>query len=75
MRPGGDGISRSSASAVMLLPQPDSPTTHSVSPRADLEVDAVEHQRLAAARPELDAQVLDAQQGGVVLISVPSASG
>jgi hypothetical protein len=32
MRPGGDGMSRSSASAVMLLPQPDSPTTHRVSP-------------------------------------------
>ena len=32
MRPGGDGISRISASAVMLLPQPDSPTTQSVSP-------------------------------------------
>ena len=32
MRPGGVGISRSSASAVMLLPQPDSPTTPSVSP-------------------------------------------
>ena len=32
MRPGGEGMRRSSASAVMLLPQPDSPTTHSVSP-------------------------------------------
>ena len=32
MRPGGDGIRRKSASAVMLLPQPDSPTTHRVSP-------------------------------------------
>ena len=34
MRPGGSGISRISDSAVTLLPQPDSPTIASVSPRA-----------------------------------------
>ncbi len=34
MRPGGSAISRISDSAVMLLPQPDSPTIASVSPRA-----------------------------------------
>ena len=31
MRPGGSGTSRMSDSAVMLLPQPDSPTIASVS--------------------------------------------
>ena len=34
MRPGGSGISRISESAVMLLPQPDSPTIARVSPAA-----------------------------------------
>ena len=34
MRPGGSGIRRISDSAVMLLPQPDSPTIASVSWRA-----------------------------------------
>ena len=34
MRPGGSGISRIIDSAVMLLPQPDSPTIASVSPDA-----------------------------------------
>ena len=34
MRPGGSGIRRISDSAVMLLPQPDSPTIASVSPAA-----------------------------------------
>ena len=34
MRPGGSGIRRISDSAVMLLPQPDSPTMASVSPDA-----------------------------------------
>ncbi len=34
MRPGGLGIRRISDSAVMLLPQPDSPTIASVSPEA-----------------------------------------
>ena len=34
MRPGGSGIRRISDSAVMLLPQPDSPTIASVSPEA-----------------------------------------
>ena len=33
IRPGGLGISRMMDSAVMLLPQPDSPTTAKVSPR------------------------------------------
>ena len=34
MRPGGSGMSRISDSAVMLLPQPDSPTIARVSPEA-----------------------------------------
>ena len=37
MRPGGVGTSRMIDSAVTLLPQPDSPTTPSVSPGADRE--------------------------------------
>ena len=38
MRPGGLGTSRISESAVMLLPQPDSPTIASVSPGASVKL-------------------------------------
>ena len=34
MRPGGIGMSLSTVIAVTVLPQPDSPTTHTVSPRS-----------------------------------------
>ena len=37
MRPGGSGIRRIRESAVMLLPQPDSPTMARVSPEATLK--------------------------------------
>ena len=62
MRPGGSGISRISDSAVMLLPQPDSPTIASVSPEATLEVDAVHRLDDALPRIEPGAQVLDLEQ-------------
>ena len=42
IRPGGDGTSRRIDSAVTLLPQPDSPTSPSGSPRVDREADAVD---------------------------------
>ena len=50
------------ASAVTLFPQPDSPTSPSVSPGADVERDAVHRVDEAAARPEADAQVVDREQ-------------
>ena len=42
MRPGGMAISFRTDSAVTVLPQPDSPTTPSVSPRSIGEIDAVD---------------------------------
>ena len=63
MRP-GLGTSRMMASAVIDLPQPDSPTSASVSPAAMEKLDPIDH---AHARRALagkgDAQALDRQQG------------
>ena len=46
-------------SAVTLLPQPDSPTRPSVSPRRDREVDAVDRPHHAVAGEEVGLQPLD----------------
>ena len=51
------------ASDVTLLPQPDSPTSPSVEPRATPEVDAVDRDGAApAVAVEHDAQIFDRQQ-------------
>ena len=52
----------SSASDVTLLPQPDSPTIPSVSPRAIVERDAVDGVDRAPRGPELDPQAVDGEQ-------------
>ena len=62
MRP-GLGISRMMASAVIDLPQPDSPTSASVSPAAIERLDPVDHAHAAALAGKRDAQALDRQQG------------
>ena len=59
MRPGGSATRRMRDSAVTLLPQPDSPTIASVSPRAEREGHAVDGLDEAAARVEVGLQVLD----------------
>ena len=59
MRPGGSGIRRISESAVMLLPQPDSPTIDNVSPRGHGEVDTVDRFDDALPRIEPGAEVGD----------------
>ena len=53
MRPGGDAIRRRIDSEVTLLPQPDSPTIASVSPRLDRERHAVDRAHDAVAREEI----------------------
>ena len=63
------------ASAVTLLPQPDSPTIPSVSPGAmsnEIAVDGVDG---AAARPELDAQVLDSRAAARARSAGPCSFG
>ena len=51
IRPGG-GTSRMSESAVTLLPQPDSPTSPSTSPRSSVKRDPVDGARLAGVGGE-----------------------
>ena len=55
-RPVGGEPGRMIASAVMLLPQPDSPTMHSVSPRSSEERQVVEHAHAPVVGVELDLQ-------------------
>ena len=62
MRP-GFGISRMMASAVMDLPQPDSPTSASVSPAAIERLTRSTTRTRAALAGKRDAQALDRQQG------------
>ena len=66
--PGGSSFI--TASAVVVLPQPDSPASPSASPGAELEVDAVDD-RLPAV---VDAQVLDLEQRAVNT-APPAAAG
>ena len=56
-------IRRRIESAVTLLPQPDSPTTPSVSPRLDGERHAVDGPHHAVARVEMRLQVVDLSSG------------
>ena len=63
MRPVSGGISRRIDSAVTDLPQPDSPTMPSVSPRAEVERHAVDRAHHAVAREELRLQVADREDG------------
>ena len=62
MRP-GLGTSRMMASAVIDLPQPDSPTSASVSPVDDREADAVDHAHVSAPIGKRDGEPFDRQQG------------
>ena len=62
MRPGGIAISFSTVIAVTVLPQPDSPTTPSVSPRVDGEVDAVDGVQPAVVGGEVGLQAVDLEQ-------------
>ena len=62
IRPGG-GTRRSRARLVRLLPQPDSPTSARVSPRAMREADAVDGVHRAAAQGEGQAEILDLEEG------------
>ncbi len=61
MRPGGSSRPMMAA-PVSDLPAPDSPTTPRISPGAMSKRDVVQRQQRAAARGELDAQVLDFEQ-------------
>ncbi len=62
MRPGGIAISFSIVIAVTVLPQPDSPTTPSVSPRVDRQVDAVDRADHAVIGREMGLQPADFEQ-------------
>ena len=62
MRPGGIGMSLMTDSAVTVLPQPDSPTTPSVSPRVDREVDAVDRAHHAVVGREMRLEPADLEQ-------------
>ena len=62
MRPGGIWISFSTVIAVTVLPQPDSPTTPSVSPAVDDEVHAVDRANHAVVGPEVGLQSADLEQ-------------
>ena len=62
MRPGGIAISFSTDIAVTVLPQPDSPTTPSVSPRSMREVDAVDRLHHAVVGGEVGLQAPDLEQ-------------
>ena len=61
-RPGGMSISFSTLRAVTVLPQPDSPTTASVSPRLTDEVDAIDRAHHAVVGLEPGLQIADVQQ-------------
>ena len=50
------------ASDVIDLPQPDSPTMHSVSPRRDLEGQVAHRMQRAARRGDVDVEAVDLEQ-------------
>ena len=50
-------------SALTLLPQPDSPTSATVSPSLDVPGDVVDGAHDAAPRGELGAEMADVQKG------------
>ena len=63
IRPGGIGTSRMMASAVMLLPQPDSPTMPSVRPAARSKLrPSITLRDRAVLEIEFDRQSLDLEQ-------------
>ena len=62
MRPGGIAISFSTDSAVTVLPQPDSPTTHTRLAAVDGEVDAVDRLHHAVVGGEVGLQPPDVEQ-------------
>ena len=62
MRPGGSATRRRIESAVTLLPQPDSPTTPSVSPAAHGVGDAVDRPHDPVRGEEVGLQIVDLQQ-------------
>ena len=76
MRPGGMAISFSTESAVTVLPQPDSPTTPSVSPRRDREVDAVHrlHHAVVGGKVRLEAANFEQRLGHHITLRGSSAS-
>ena len=59
MRPGGLGTRRSSDNAVIVLPQPDSPTIANVSDAAYRERDVIDGLDDPAAREQVGPQSLD----------------
>ncbi len=61
--PGGVGISRNTDSAVTLLPDPDSPTSATVSPGRDVEADVVHGGDRAAVGAKARGQAAHGQQG------------
>ena len=61
MRPGGS-ISPRMESPVTLLPEPDSPTSPTTSPAADIERHAVDRLHDARAGEEMRLQVADLEQ-------------
>ena len=72
MRPVSGGIRRRIESAVTDLPQPDSPTMPSVSPRAEVERHAVDRAHHAVERVELRVEVADLR-GCAVTAASPGA--
>ena len=60
--PGGIAISFSTDIAVTVLPQPDSPTTPSVSPRLDRQIDAVDRAHHAVIGREMRLEPADFEQ-------------
>ena len=62
IRPGGSATRRRMDSAVTLLPQPDSPTTPSVSPAAHAVGDAVDRPHDAGGGEEMRLQIVDLEQ-------------
>ena len=63
----GRGSSRMIESAETDLPEPDSPTMATTSPRSTLEAQAFDRSHDAARGQEMDVQVLDLEQGRAIL--------
>jgi hypothetical protein len=64
MRPPPCSTRRITESAVTDLPEPDSPTTATVSPRPDGEREVADGDDRALRSPELDRQAFDGEDGG-----------
>ncbi len=75
MRP-GSSIIPSSAWAVTLLPEPDSPTSPSVSPLPIVKLTSADGVDGAAAGEEVDLEVVDLEDGvSTAAITLPLVSG